>query len=146
MIQEYLKDDGTWRRVDTESGNNVLVVQPSDKVVVRAIATVSRTDVAAKNLFVLPPNAIPIHLKLYIATASDAGTTATLSIGKTGTNTYFLSAFDVKGNSGQQSPSAVSHLAASVGTSSMQVVGIYAETGTASTVGSFTVMLEYYLT
>lgn len=103
--------------------------------------TVARTDTAAKNLFVVPHGAIIDELVIFSPAASDAGTTATLSVGKTGTNTFFVNARDVKTAStglGQQVPAAVQ--LAGAGTrgaqaADLQIVGIYAETGTASTTG-----------
>ena len=126
---------------------NILNADVDAKVVVRKIASIARTDTSTKNLFTIPINAIPLRIAVYIPTASDAGSTATISVGKTGTNTYFVNGFDVKGNSGQQSPSAVSHLMSAVSTSAAtQITGVYAETGGASSTGGpFYVLFEYYL-
>lgn len=146
MFVTAQQGDGSLRVVDTESGASVLHADPDAKIVVRKIATIARTNSTAKNLFMLPANAIPISLRVIIPTASDAVTTAVISVGKTGTGTHFLSSYDVKGNSGQQSPTAVTNLGSSVGTSAIQVIGIYADTGGAATTGGpFTVTMEYYL-
>ena len=105
--------------------------------------TVARTDTAAKTLFVLPADAHIVRIAYYSPTASNAATTATLSIGKTGTNTHYVNAADVKTaatGAGQVQPNA-----ANMGTQSgaITVVGIYAETGTASTTGGpWTVTVE----
>lgn len=110
-------------------------------------ATVARTDTSAKNLFKLPANAILDGL-LVSGANSDAGTTATLSIGKTGTNTFFVNARDVKAaasGNGLQLPTQAANMG-SVGSAELQVVGIYAETGTASTAGGpWTVTALYHL-
>lgn len=107
-------------------------------------ATIARTDTVAKNLFMLPKGAVPIGLQVIIPTASDAGTSATVSVGKTGSNTFFLNVFSVKTNSGQQQPTTAANLAASVGAQDIQVVGIYAESGSPSTTGGpFTFVMTY---
>lgn len=104
--------------------------------------SVARTDTVAKNLFQLPANAIIDDIIIGSPNNSDAGTTATLSVGKTGTNTFFINGLDVKTAasgkgypllSGATAPTNVygtTPLAAA-----LQVVGIYAETGGASTTG-----------
>jgi hypothetical protein len=110
--------------------------------------TVARTDTAAKNLFVIPANLVITQLKYFSPTASNAGTTATLSVGKTGSNTFFLNAADVKTaatGAGQVVPNAAANLGA-IGAADLQVVGIYAETGGASNAGGpWTVTLEGYV-
>lgn len=109
--------------------------------------TVARTDTSAKNLFVLPANAI-LDAILISGPNSDAGTTATLSVGKTGTNTFFVNARDVKAaatGNGLQFPTQATNMG-SVGTSALQVVGIYAETGGPSTTGGpWTVTAIYHM-
>lgn len=104
--------------------------------------SVARTDTSAKNLFLIPAGAILDELIIGSPTASDAGTTATLSVGKTGTNTFFVNALDVKtaatgkgypNLSGTAAPANV--FGSTPLTAALQVVGIYAETGGASTTG-----------
>jgi hypothetical protein len=80
-------------------------------------------------------------------TESNAATTAVVSVGKTGSNTYFVSSQDVKGANGQMPCAGATNLGAVLSTSAAtQIVGIYAETGTASnTGGPWTIMMEWYL-
>jgi len=110
--------------------------------------TVARTDTSAKNLFKLPANSVITRLWLSGAVASDAGTTATVSVGKTGSATAYVNAHDVKTAAtatGQQVPTTTAVLG-SVGTATVQVIGTYAETGGASnTGGPWAVYVEYYL-
>jgi hypothetical protein len=138
--------DGTFTVFETSTGSTILQSDNDAKVFSHKIATVARTDTTAKNLFTIPANAIPIRISIYGGTASDAGTTGTVSVGKTGTNTYFVNAADVKGASGQIPCAAAAHLGAAVSTTaSTQIVGIYAETGTASTTGGpWTIIMDYY--
>jgi len=111
--------------------------------------TIARTDTSAKNLFRLPAYARPIRLSIFGTAASDAGTTATISVGKTGANTHFLNGHDVKTSSsgaGQVHPNGATNLDAVVGTSDIQVTGIYAETGSASTAGGpWTVVIDFVM-
>lgn len=107
--------------------------------------TVARTDTAAKTLGVLPAGAVIIGITVYGTAVSNAATTATLSLGKSGgTGTEFLNALDVKGatGAGQQTPTG--GVLGSVGTSAVTVTGTYAETGTASTSGGpWRIVIEY---
>lgn len=109
--------------------------------------TLARTDTSAKNLFTLPPGAVIISLSVLGAAVSNAGTTATISVGKSGgAGTEYLSGFDVKGSTGlgQQTPTGATLTAAAVATAQI-VTGIYAETGGASTLGGpWTVVIEYW--
>lgn len=99
-------------------------------------ATIARTDTTAKDLFTLPANAIVHALLIYGNTASDAGTTATIDVGKTGTLNHFLDDFDVTATQGAELtlPATAENLG-TVGTSEIQVTGLYAESGTVSTTG-----------
>ena len=109
--------------------------------------TVARTDTSAKTLFTLPVGAIIVGLDVIGAAVSNAGTTATLSVGKSGgTGIEYLNAYDVKGatGSGQQSPTAALLMAPVKATADTVVTGTYAETGTASTTGGpWAVVLQY---
>lgn len=106
---------------------------------------VARTDTTAKDLFVLEAGDIPISLALYSATASNAGTTAALSIGSTSNATYFVNAVNVKAGpsqSGQSVPSTVTNLMEPLAFQTT-VTGTYAETGSASSAGGpWTVMMQ----
>lgn len=99
--------------------------------------TVARTDTAAKMLFTLPKDFVPTELEIFGAAVSNAGTTATISVGKTGgSGTEYLNGFDVKGatGSGQQNPTAAALLGTQL-TVDTGITAIYAETGVASTLG-----------
>lgn len=113
-----------------------------------ATATIARTDTTAKNLFKIPGNAVIHELRINGAAASNAGTSATISVGKTGTNNHYLNAYDVKTagtGAGQNLPNGATNLG-NVGMAEIQVVGIYAESGTASSSGGpWTVTMLYSL-
>jgi hypothetical protein len=147
-IQIVESDDGSTRQIDDVTGNLVGYADGTTRLVASKIATVARTDTAAKNLFKLPPFSQVLDVSVMSGAVSNAGTTATLSIGKTGSNTFFVNALDVKGatGSGKTRPTVgASSLATNLSsTADTQVVGIYAETGTASSAGGpWTVQVDY---
>lgn len=108
--------------------------------VVTFVGSVARSDTSAKNLFTLPAGCIPTNILVAATAPSNAGTTATLSAGKSGgTGTEFLNAVDVKTagtGGGSQKPSASASTLFGVPLAADTVVtGIYAETGGASNAG-----------
>jgi hypothetical protein len=140
--------DGSLQIIETTTGDVVFYadVDTSDTshTISTAINTVARTDTTAKNLFLLPAGAIPLDVILTGRTASNAATTATVSVGVTGTATFYVNAADVKGNNGKISTAGALGLGAVPAT--LQVIGTYAETGTASSTGGpWTVTMLYYV-
>lgn len=106
----------------------------------------TRAMTTATTAFVLPQDAQIIGLSINGQAVSNAGTTATLSVGKVGGNGHdYLNAMDVKGStgSGQQVPSAAT-LPGGALSADTTVTVTYAETGTASTSGGpWQVCIEY---
>lgn len=105
---------------------------------------VARTDTSAKDLFTLKAGDIPLRLAIQGAAVSNAGTSATLSIGSTSNVAYFLAGFDVKGSGGvgYATPSSTANLAVPLSFDTV-VQATYAEAGTASSSGGpWTVILE----
>lgn len=127
--------------VEQASGQNVAILAKH--------GTIARTDTTAKNLFTIPAGAVVTGTRLFAGTASNAATTATVSIGKTGTTNRYLNAADVKTSAGLVSGTAAQNTnlyTVESATAETQIVGIYAETGTASTTGGpWTVELSYYV-
>jgi len=112
------------------------------------VATVARTDTAAKALGTLPKDAQVTGLTVWGAAASNAGTSANVSVGKAGGNGHeYLNALDVKTaatGAGQVTPNGGLLFAPTVAASDITVTATYAETGTASTSGGpWTIILEY---
>lgn len=104
------------------------------------VGSVARTDTSAKNLFTLPAGCIPTNILLAATAPSNAGTTATLSVGISGgSGTAFLNAVDVKTagtGGGSQKPTGSASTQFGVPLAAATIVtGIYAETGTASSSG-----------
>lgn len=110
--------------------------------------TVARTDTTAKVLGTLPAGANVVGLYVSSPTASNAGTTATLSVGIAGTAGKFVNALDVKGatGAGQVFPTPTASFGAQGIGPAQTIQGIYAETGGASSAGGpWTVVLLYTL-
>ncbi len=104
------------------------------------IGSVARTDTTAKELCTLPAGAIPVGIRLASTAASNAATTATLSVGTSGgAATTWLNAVDVKtAATGQGSLIPANSGSTKLGTAlaaDETVTGTYAETGAASTAG-----------
>lgn len=123
-------------------------VTPPNKDLVCKLFTINRTDTSAVVKCVIPGDATIVDIRVYTATASDAGTTATISVGIPGTNTYFLNTVDVKtaaGKIGVTSKAAnLMNLENIPVSTDIQINGIYAESGTASTTGGpFYITVEY---
>ena len=103
------------------------------------VGSIARTDTASKILFNLPTNCIPVAITVSSSAVSNAGTTATISIGKPGgAGTEFLTTQDVKGANGSGHQHFAGPAASLYGTPLAVgggVTGIYAETGGASNAG-----------
>lgn len=120
---------------------------PCNKDVIVKVFAVSRTDTAATVKCVLPSDSTIIDMRIFSPTASDAATTAVVSVGIPGANTTYLNTVDVKTAAGMIRPT--SKLANMMTLENppavdIQLNAIYAETGTASTTGGpFYVIVEY---
>lgn len=124
MVQKAVQDDSA----------------PNGRNLVAFVGSIARTDTSAKRLFRLPAGSIPVALQYSSPAASDAGTTATISVGQSGgTGTEYLATQDVKTagtGRGQQFPAGPSAtLLGAIQASAVDVTGVYAESGTASTTG-----------
>lgn len=118
---------------------------------------VTRTDLTAKQLFTLPKNARVLYFSVFGFAASNAGTTATLSLGKQGgTGSEYLSGYDVKtaaSGAGLTFPNAqlligyntVPADLAKLSTD-VTITGTYAETGAASSSGGPWTIEVFYVT
>lgn len=120
---------------------------PSNKDVQCKVFAVSRTDTAASVKCVLPGDSTIIDMRIFSPTASDAATTAVVSVGITGANTQFLNTVDVKAAAGMIRPtSKLTNMMnlENPPAADIAINAIYAETGTASTTGGpFYVIVEY---
>lgn len=110
---------------------------------------VSRTDTTATVKCVLPGDSTVIDIKM-VGVASDAATTANVSVGTTVAANEIVSAQDVKTAGGfirpttSIQPAALPNLENIPITKDISLWAKYAETGTASTVGGpYTILVEF---
>lgn len=105
-------------------------------------AIVSRTASGAVYIGTLPANAQIVSINVPVAVVSNAGTTATVSVGLSGGSaTYFTAAQDVKTAAGNFSQAATAGWVPS--TSKQDVTVTYTETGAASSAGNIYVAINY---
>ena len=134
---------------DTQANNPTATSNAKD-VQVKSFR-VARTNTTASVMAVIPQDATILNIALSGITASDAATTATVSVGTTSTANEWINAFDVKTTStgaGQNLPPLVAGLGNLNGLpagTDVQVYAKYAETGTASTTGGPWYINIYYV-
>ena len=118
-------------------GPTVLI--PSSKDVTVKVFKVSRSDTTATLKAVLPADASVLAIKFFGGTASDAGTSATMTFTITNNSgTVSSGTYDVKTNgatTGDPTLSGLPNVTPVPLTGDLQVKATYAEAGTASTTG-----------
>lgn len=135
--------------VNPIGNNGPTAVTPMGKEILVKVFAINRTDTASVVKCVLPSDATIIDMKVFTNTASDAGTSATISVGiNGGSSTYFLNTVDVKTASGKIVPTSKAanfmNLENTPLGPDLSINGMYAESGAASTVGGpFYVVVEY---
>jgi hypothetical protein len=121
-----------------------LVVTEGALVHVRS-NTVARTDTTPKAMFTLPANAVILYILVYGTVGSDAGGTATLIVGKSGTNNAYMTAHNIKGTAGVGLYLAPETVPGTIGTSAVPVTATVTETGGAATTGGpWSIYVAYY--
>jgi len=117
---------------------------PPARALLVKVADIDRTMTTATELMTLPLGCTILGMTL-AGTASDAATTATLSLGTTASGTAYATTRDVKtastGTGVMPLTLAADHTAAL--TLDTKVKATYAETGTASTVGAWKLYVFY---
>jgi hypothetical protein len=118
----------------------VSTITPKAYDILTKFIEVKRTDTTAFMGIQLPKYAVIIGMYVLGQAASDAATTATVSIGTTSANSNeILNAFDVKGTTGLGYNPAANKLVGTYAghklTADTQIWAKYAESGTASTTG-----------
>jgi subtilisin family serine protease len=122
------------------AANGVTAQTPPAKDVRVKYFQLARTDTVAAVKMVLPANSSILDVKI-IGTASDAGTTATVSVGTTSSSNEIVTGQDVKGAGTVIRPTTAGVGSGFAAVESIPQVGDipiyakYAETGTVSTVG-----------
>ena len=126
----------------------VTTISPSAVEIYTKTAQVLRTDTARFDAFALPKGAVISGVYVVGTTASDAATTATITVGTGASGTELINGYSVKANNGFNpvGSSAGSYVGTQL-TSDTLFKAVYAETGTASTTGGpWLVKVEYYMT
>lgn len=124
---------------------------PKPREALEKVIKIVRTDTTAFQGAALPRDAVITGMYVIGHAASDAGTSASISVGTTATSNELLATFDVKTAATGEGYSPAG--AAAVGTAMMTkltvdtpIYGKYVEAGTASTAGGpWYVKLEYVM-
>jgi len=135
--------------VTTRLASGPSPTNPTSKPVHSKVFAVARTDTTGTLKCVLPADATILDF-LITGVASDAGTTATLSLGSTSASSNeYVNAQDVKTAGGAIRPTttykntALPNLENIPLSGDLKIYAKYAESGTASTVGSWTVIVYF---
>lgn len=126
---------------------SVTALTPPSVGIQKKIVQVVRTDTARFDAFVLPKGAVISGVFIAGATASDAATTATITVGVGAGGAELLNAYSVKTNVGFGVPASTagSYVGTQLAADTL-FKAVYAESGTASTTGGpWLVEVEYYL-
>ena len=108
-------------------------------------ATIAYTDAAAVTIGTLPAGAQIVDVNIDVTTAFNAGTTNTVTVGKTGSAAAFVAATSV-GSAGRASvaTTGVYSAWANVGTSDVDYATVtFSQTGTAASAGAARVTIVY---
>jgi hypothetical protein len=108
-------------------------------------ATIAYTDTAAVTIGTLPAGAQIVDVNIDVTTAFNAGTTNTVTVGKTGSAAAFVTATSV-GSAGRASvaTTGVYSAWANVGTSDIDYATVtFSQTGTAASAGAARVTIVY---
>ncbi len=126
----------------------VTVITPPAVELLTKTAQVLRTDTARFDAFAIPKGAVIAGVYVIGTTASDAATTATVTVGVGASGTELINAFSVKTNNGYNPVgSAAGSYVGTQLTADTKFTAVYAETGTASTTGGpWLIKVEYYMT
>lgn len=106
--------------------------------------TVAYTDSSAVTIGTVPANAQIVNIHIDVTTAFNAGTTNTMTVGKSGSAAAFVASTSV-GSAGRASvaTTGVYSAWADVGTYDVPVTATFAQTGTAATAGAARVTIVY---
>jgi len=107
-------------------------------------ATVAYTDTSAVTIGTVPANAQIINVHIDVTTAFDAGTTNTMTVGKSGSAAAYVASTSV-GSAGRASvaTTGVYSAWADVGAAEVPVTATFSQTGTAATAGAARVTVVY---
>lgn len=106
--------------------------------------TVAYTNSSAVTIGTIPAHAQIINVLIDVTTAFDAGTTNTVTVGKSGSAAAYVASTSV-GSAGRASvaTTGVYSAWADVGSAEVPVTATYSQTGTAATAGAMRVTIVY---
>lgn len=106
--------------------------------------TVAYSNGSAVTIGTIPANAQIVNINIDVTTAFDAGSTNTMTVGKSGSAAAFVASTSV-GSAGRASvaTTGVYSAWADVGSSEVPVTATYGQTGTAATAGAARVTIVY---
>ena len=106
--------------------------------------TIAYTNSTAVTIATLPANAQIVNINIDVTTAFNAGTTNTVTVGKTGTAAAYVTSTSV-GSAGRASvaTTGVYSAWADTGSSEVSATITYSQTGTAATAGAARVTIVY---
>jgi len=106
--------------------------------------TVAYTDSSAVTIGTIPANSQIVDINIDVTTAFDAGSTNTMTVGKTGSANAFVTATSV-GSAGRASVASTGTYSAwaDTGSSEVTATATFAQTGTAATAGAARVTIVY---
>jgi hypothetical protein len=106
--------------------------------------TVAYTDSSAVTIGTIPANAQIVDIDIDVTTAFNAGTTNTVTVGKSGSAAAFVASTSV-GSAGRASiaTTGVYSAWADVGSAEVPVTATYGQTGTAASAGAMRVTVVY---
>jgi hypothetical protein len=106
--------------------------------------TIAYTNASAVSIGTLPANAQIVDINIDVTTAFDAGTTNTVTVGKTGTAAAYVASTSV-GGAGRASvaTTGVYSAWANTGTADLDAIVTFGQTGTAATAGAARVTIVY---
>jgi hypothetical protein len=106
--------------------------------------TVAYTNSSAVTIGTIPANSQIVDINIDVTTAFDAGTTNTMTVGKTGSANAFVTATSVD-SAGRASVASTGTYSAwaDTGSSEVTATATFAQTGTAATAGAARVTIVY---
>ncbi len=106
--------------------------------------TVAYTDASAVTIATIPANSQIVDINIDVTTAFNAGTTNTVTVGKSGSAAAFVTATSV-GSAGRASVASTGVYSAwaDTGSSDVSATVTFAQTGTAATAGAARVTIVY---
>jgi len=106
--------------------------------------TIAYTDTAAVSIGTLPANCQLVDINIDVTTAFNAGTTNTVTVGKTGTAAAYVASTSV-GSAGRASVASTGVYSAwaNTGTSEVDATVTFSQTGTAASAGAARVTIVY---